>query len=310
MNSLRIATRQSPLALWQAEEVARRLRALIPDLSIELIKVSTRGDRVLDSPLNKIGGKGLFVKELEQTLLEDGADIAVHSMKDVPMEFPDGLHLPVIMEREDPHDAFVSNRYGGPEELPRDSHLGTSSLRRQAQLLALYPHIVVSALRGNVGTRLQKLDDGRYDAIVLAAAGLKRLQLTHRITRILQSDTVLPAVGQGAIGIECRYQDNSVEQLIGTLHDSDTAICITAERAFNHRLHGGCQVPIAAHALLQGNDDLWIRGRVCDPEGRDVVEGELRGHVKEAESLGRQLAEDCLRRGADRILAKIGLIPD
>jgi hydroxymethylbilane synthase len=307
MQIIRIATRRSPLALWQANEVGRRLQALHPALQIELLKVSTKGDKILDSPLSKIGGKGLFVKELEQQLLDGAADIAVHSMKDVPMELPDSLHLPVILEREDPHDAFVSNHYSSPETLPAGACLGTSSLRRQAQLLAAFPELKILALRGNVGSRLSKLDNGRYDAVVLAAAGLQRLELAHRITRILPSNLMLPAGGQGAIGIECRRGDNVIESLISALHDVPTAVCLAAERAFNRRLNGGCQVPIAVYALFQGNDLLWLRGKVSDPGGKQLIEGELCGSASEAESLGLQLAEEFLVRGAGKILAEIGL---
>ncbi|MBN1378754.1 MAG: hydroxymethylbilane synthase [Gammaproteobacteria bacterium] len=310
MQVIRIATRQSPLALWQANEVSRRLQLLYPDLQIELIKISTKGDNILDSPLNKIGGKGLFVKELEQSLLQNQADIAVHSMKDVPMELPDGLHLPVMLERDDPHDAFVSNHYAAPAMLPAGACIGTSSLRRQAQLSVLFPKLKMLSLRGNVGSRLQKLDDGRYDAIILATAGLKRLQLSHRITQILPSRLVLPAVGQGAIGIECRCGDSRIESLISVLHHPATATCVSAERAFNRRLNGGCQVPIAGFACLQGDEQIWFRARVSDPDGQRLIEGELRGSAVESESLGLQLAENFLSRGADKILAAIGLHTD
>ena len=310
MQVIRIATRRSPLALWQAEEVKHRLHLLYPQLSIELLKIRTRADKLLDSPLNKIGGKGLFVKELEQALLQGKADIAVHSMKDVPAELPEGLHLPVILQREDPHDAFVSNRYAGPEDMPAESCIGTSSLRRQAQLNAAFPGLKMLNLRGNVGSRLQKLDDGRYDAVVLAAAGLKRLQLEHRITCTLPDSLLLPAVGQGAIGIECRSSDAQTGTLIAALHDPVTATCVSAERAFNRRLNGGCQVPIAAYALIQADNSLWLRGRVSDPEGRQTIAGELKGSPQDAGSLGLQLAEDLLNRGADRVLADIGLSTD
>ncbi len=307
MNTLRIATRQSPLALWQAKEVARQLQIIHPGLETKLVKMTTHGDRILDSPLSKIGGKGLFVKELEQGLLNDSADIAVHSIKDVPMELPENLDLPVILPREDPLDAFVSNKYPDPDQLPDGAYIGTSSLRRQAQFLSKYPKIKVGALRGNVGSRLKKLDEGRYDAIILAAAGLKRLGNENRITYRIRSEQILPAVGQGAIGIECRQGDKTIKNLIKPLHDSATATCVYAERAFNRRLNGGCQVPIAAFALLEDNSQLWLRGKICALDGKRIIEGELRGSITEAESLGRQLAETFLARGADKILAAIGL---
>jgi hydroxymethylbilane synthase len=307
MPILRIATRQSPLAFWQAEEVARLLRASQPDLQVELIKVVTKGDKILDSPLSKIGGKGLFVKELEHKLLQGEADIAVHSMKDVPMAFPDGLHLPVILKREDPHDAFVSNRYANPEALPAGACVGTSSLRRQAQLLARFPDLKILTLRGNVGSRLNKLDAGRYDAIILATAGLRRLGFEQRITCKLTSSLLLPAVGQGAIGIECRQGDHTTEALLTTLHDGPTATCLAAERAFNKRLNGGCQVPIAAYALFRDDGRLWLRGRVSSPDGKVLIEGERLGPAAGAESMGSQLAEDFIQRGADKILAAIGV---
>lgn len=306
MNSLRIATRKSPLALWQAKHVASQLQALHPAMSIELLKLSTRGDKILDSPLNKVGGKGLFVKELEQALIRDEADIAVHSMKDVPMELPESLQLDVILAREDPRDAFVSHRYLTPDELPPAAVVGTSSLRRQAQLQARYPELKILPLRGNVGTRLQKLDKGKYDAIILAAAGLKRLRFENRIASILDSNDSLPAAGQGAIGIECRNRDSRIISLIEPLHDSDTAVCVAAERALNQALNGGCQVPIAAYAVLE-NDTLCLRGLVADPDGSQVIRGEVRGPRDEAITLGRKLADDFLQRGASAILARCGI---
>jgi len=307
--TLRIATRNSPLALWQAEEVRRRLEALHADLAVELVSMTTRGDQLLDSPLSKIGGKGLFVKELEQGMLAGEADIAVHSMKDVPMELPEGFALPVIMEREDPHDAFVSNKYTGPDELPEGAVVGTSSLRRQSQLMARYPHLEIRFLRGNVNTRLRKLDDGEYDAIILAAAGLKRLEFHARITAILTPEQSLPAVGQGAIGIECRADDARVKALLAPLADTDTTDRVTAERAMNHRLNGGCQVPIAGYALLEG-DALWLRGLVGSPDGRQIFRAEARGPRSQADAIGRGVAEDLLAQGADTVLKALGLGPD
>ena len=307
--TLRIATRNSPLALWQAEEVRRRLEALHADLTVELVSMTTRGDQLLDSPLSKIGGKGLFVKELEQGMLAGEADIAVHSMKDVPMELPEGFALPVIMEREDPHDAFVSNKYSGPDDLPEGAVVGTSSLRRQCQLMARYPHLEIRFLRGNVNTRLRKLDDGEYDAIILAAAGLKRLEFHARITAILTPEQSLPAVGQGAIGIECRADDARVQALLAPLADTDTTDRVNAERGMNHRLNGGCQVPIAGYALLEG-DELWLRGLVGSPDGTRIFRAEARGPRAQAEAIGRGVAEDLLAQGADTVLKALGLGPD
>ena len=297
----RIATRKSPLALWQAEHVRGRLRAAHPGLEVELVTMSTKGDRVLDSPLAKIGGKGLFVKELEQGMLAGDADIAVHSMKDVPVEFPEGLGIGAILEREDPHDAFVSNRFDSIESLPEAAVVGTSSLRRQCQLRAVRPDLDIRDLRGNVGTRLGKLDNGDYDAIVLACAGLKRLGLAGRITRSIDTEAMLPAIGQGIIGIETRLDDARVRELLSPLHDGDTAVRLAAERSLNATLAGGCQAPVAGHAVLDG-DLLRLRGLVGWPDGSDIVRGEISGAAAEAESLGRTLAEDLLARGAHPIL--------
>jgi hydroxymethylbilane synthase len=266
--------------------------------------MSTRGDRILDSPLAKIGGKGLFVKELEQGLLEGEADIAVHSMKDVPMEFPSGLQLAVIGRREDPRDAFVSRRYAHPDQLPEGAVVGSASLRRQCQLLASYPHIEVRTLRGNVNTRLAKLDGGQYDAIMLAVAGLLRLGLGARISRALEPEASLPAIGQGALGIECRVEDPWVNGLIQVLDDPDTRCAVTAERAFNGRLQGGCQVPIAGYAELR-EGRIWLRGLVGRPDGSLILAGERIAPVAEAERCGRLLAEELLERGADQVLREL-----
>ena len=303
-DTLRIATRQSPLALWQAEHVAERLRLLHPGLRVELIGMVTRGDKILDSPLAKVGGKGLFVKELEQALLDRRADLAVHSMKDVPAELPAGLGLPTILAREDPRDAFVSRHYAHPDALPTAARIGTSSLRRQCQLAARYPGWNLRALRGNVGSRLAKLDAGEFDAILLAVAGLKRLNLADRITLALEPEWSLPAIGQGAIGLECRLDDGRTRALIAALDDPATHARVAAERAFNARLHGGCQAPIAGHAVLDG-DRLWLRGLVGEPDGARIVAGEIRGPATAAEALGAALAEDLLRRGADAILHRL-----
>ncbi len=304
MTSLRIATRKSPLALWQAEHVARRLRQAHPGLRVELVGMTTKGDRILDSPLAKVGGKGLFVKELEQGLLSGGADIAVHSMKDVPVEFPVGLCLPVILAREDPRDAFVSNRYAHPDQLPPRARVGTSSLRRQCQLMARYPELEIISLRGNVNSRLAKLDADRYDAIILAAAGLQRLRLGTRIASYLEPEISLPAIGQGAIGIECRRDDARVLDYIGVLDDPLTHTRIRAERSLNDRLQGGCQVPIGGYAVWEG-DRLFLRGLVGEPEGSRIVAGQIRGPGAEAERMGKTLAEELLGRGADEILRRV-----
>jgi hydroxymethylbilane synthase len=301
---IRIATRKSPLAMWQAEHVAAALKAAHPGIRVELLGMSTQGDKILDTPLAKIGGKGLFVKELEQGMLDGSADIAVHSMKDVPVELPEGLHLPVIMEREDPRDAFVSNEYAGLDDLPEGARVGTSSLRRQCQLLARRPDLELLPLRGNVNTRLRKLDEGEYDAIILAAAGLIRLEFGGRIRAFIEPEQSLPAIGQGAVGIECRADDQRVNALIAPLHHADTASRVLAERAMNNRLEGGCQVPIAGHALLEG-DELWLRGLVGSVEGKVIVRGEIRGHRDEAEALGVTLAERLLADGADEILQSL-----
>lgn len=301
---IRIATRKSALALWQAEYVKARLEAAHPGLLVTLVPMVSRGDKLLDAPLAKIGGKGLFVKELETALLENEADIAVHSMKDVPMEFPEGLGLFCICEREDPRDAFVSNTFASLEALPAGSVVGTSSLRRQAQLLAQRPDLKIHFLRGNVNTRLAKLDAGEYDAIILAAAGLIRLGFEARISAFISAEDSLPAGGQGAVGIECRTADSDVHALLAALHHSDTADRVSAERALNKHLNGGCQVPIACYALLDG-DELWLRGLVGQPDGSLLLRAEARAPRHNAEALGVQVAEALLAQGADQILAAV-----
>ncbi|WP_081618858.1 MULTISPECIES: hydroxymethylbilane synthase [Thioalkalivibrio] len=302
MKPLRIATRKSPLAMWQAEHVAARLRELHPDRPVELVGMTTQGDRVLDSPLARIGGKGLFVKELEIAMLEDRADIAVHSVKDVPMELPADLVLPVILDREDPLDAFVSNTYAHVDELPQGARVGSSSLRRQCQLRARRPDLHITDLRGNVNTRLGKLDAGEYDAILLAAAGLKRLGFDERIRARLEPAVSLPAVGQGAIAIECRENDPEIAALIAPLNDRDTSDRVRAERAFNRRLEGGCQVPLAAHATLDG-DRLHLDGLVGAVDGSQLLRRQVEGPRGDAEALGVQLAEQLLELGAGELLA-------
>jgi hydroxymethylbilane synthase len=301
---IRIATRKSPLALWQAEYVKSQLELHHPELRVELLPLVSRGDKILDVPLAKVGGKGLFVKELEQALLAGEADIAVHSMKDVPMEFPEGLGLAVICPREDARDAFVSNQFQSLDELPKGSVVGTSSLRRQCQLLAQRPDLQIKFLRGNVQTRLQKLDDGEYHAIILAAAGLIRLQLENRIKSFLTPEQSLPAGGQGAVGIECRLNDLTTISLLQPLHHQLTAEQVIAERAMNRRLQGGCQVPIAGYAIHQG-DNLWLRGLVGDPDGSLLLQDEILGKAVDAEIMGITLADRLLAAGADKILAKV-----
>lgn len=303
-NILRIATRQSPLALWQAHYVRDRLLACHPDLTVELVTMVTRGDIILDTPLAKVGGKGLFVKELEIAMLEGRADIAVHSMKDVPVAFPEGLGLVTICEREDPRDAFVSNRFGSLNDLPAGSIVGTSSLRRQCQLRARRPDLKIIDLRGNVGTRLNKLDNGDYDAIILAAAGLKRLKMEERIRSYMTPEESLPAVGQGAVGIECRLDDIRTRELLAPLNHRATEVRVLAERAMNARLEGGCQVPIGSYAELEG-DTLWLRALVGDPDGSKVIHGERRGPIQDAEKMGIELAEELLNQGADKILQRV-----
>ncbi|MFG0834116.1 hydroxymethylbilane synthase [Aeromonas bivalvium] len=302
--TLRIATRKSPLALWQANFVKDRLEALHPQLVVELLPMSTQGDKILDTPLAKVGGKGLFVKELETAMLEGRADIAVHSMKDVPVEFPSGLGLRTICEREDPRDAFVSNRFANVADLPQGAVVGTSSLRRQCQLRAARPDLVIRDLRGNVNTRLAKLDAGNYDAIILAAAGLLRLEMAERIRAFIEPEQSLPANGQGAIGIECRDDDHELHALLAPLEHAETRARVLTERAMNRALQGGCQVPIGAYALVQG-DEIWLRGLVGQPDGSRVLRDEIRGPLAQGEALGLQLAERLLAAGADQILAEV-----
>ena len=302
--TLKIATRQSPLALWQANYVKDSLQQLYPDLTVELVPMVTKGDVILDSPLAKIGGKGLFVKELENALLNKEADIAVHSMKDVPMQFPEGLGLAVICKREDPRDAFVSNSYRTFAELPQGAVVGTSSLRRQCQLKALRPDLDIRSLRGNVGTRLSKLDNGDYDVIILASAGLIRLGLADRIASFIEVEQSLPAAGQGAVGIECRTDDVQVKQLLAPLADAETTCCVLAERAMNNRLQGGCQVPIGGYAVLQ-QGQLYLRALVGDVDGSQIIRAEGKSGVENADVLGVQIAEQLLAQGADKILQSI-----
>ena len=301
MKILKIATRQSPLALWQAEHIRARLEALHADLKVELVTFVTQGDKILDTPLAKIGGKGLFVKELEAALLDGRADLAVHSMKDVPMALPEGLSLAVICEREDPLDAFVSNSYNSFDELPQGAKVGTSSLRRKTQILKQRPDLNIIDLRGNVGTRLSQLDSGLYDAIILASAGLKRLGLAERIRHALQPEISLPAVGQGALGLECRATDQVVLDLILPLLHAETDVCVRAERAFNAYLEGGCQVPIAGYATLN-QGQIHIEGRVGSVDGVTLLKVQLSGAPEQAEQLGVSLAQKLLEQGAGDLL--------
>lgn len=301
MPPIRIATRKSALAWWQAEHVATRLRALYPELTVTLVGISTQGDKILDAPLAHIGGKGLFVKELEQSLVNGEADIAVHSMKDVPVELPAGLQITAILAREDPLDAFVSNRYSSMYELPLGSMVGTSSLRRECQLRAYRHDLQVLPLRGNVNTRLKRLDDNQYAAIILASAGLKRLGLANRIRNQLTLEQSLPAIGQGAIGIESKEDNLELNAIISALRDAATTVCVTAERAMNFRLQGGCQVPIAGYAILQGNK-LYLRGLVGSQDGQQIIRAEDWAMISDAETLGLQVAEALLAKGAQRFL--------
>lgn len=301
---LRIATRKSALALWQAEYVKAKLETFHPELTVELVPMSTQGDKILDTPLAKIGGKGLFVKELEQAMMDGRADIAVHSMKDVPVEFPEGLHLNTICEREDPRDAFVSNQYKNLAELPQGAVVGTSSLRRQCQIKALRPDLKIIDLRGNVNTRLAKLDAGEYDAIILAAAGLIRLEMPQRIASFIEPEVSLPANGQGAVGIECRTDDAETQALLAPLEHAQTRVRVLAERAMNRKLQGGCQVPIGAFAEVSG-DTLSLRGLVGSLDGTEILRAHIEGEISAAEALGEQLAERLLAQGADKILAGV-----
>lgn len=299
-----IASRESLLAMWQAKHIQKRLGELYPQTEISILGMTTRGDQILDQSLSKIGGKGLFIKELEQALEDGRADIAVHSMKDMPMNVPDGFTLAAITEREDPRDAFVSNHYRSLNELPAGSVVGTSSLRRESQLRAQFPQLQVQPLRGNVQTRLRKLDEGQYAAIILAAAGLKRLELSARITALLNPEQSLPAVGQGALGIECRADRADLVRMVQPLHHPETAFCVEAERAMSRVLGGSCQVPLGAFAEI--NDGLLhLRGFVAQPDGKRIVNGSLEGLPVNGAALGQQLADTLIQQGAGEILAAL-----
>jgi len=298
---LRIATRKSPLALWQTHHVAQALQQTHPQLEIELVEITTKGDKILDVPLAKIGGKGLFVKELEHCLFDKRADIAVHSVKDLPVEFPEGLILPVILDRANPYDAFVSNKYANLAALPEGAIIGTASLRRQSQLLNHRPDLKIRSLRGNVGTRLSKLDQGEFDAIILAAVGLQRLNMDDRIRQIFTENIMLPAIGQGAIGIECREGDSNTMELIKVLNDPLTESKVMAERALNRRLDGGCQVPIGGFAQIEA-DRLTLQGFVGSLDGKQVLRDSIEGSIESAESLGDTLGKNLLAQGAGKLL--------
>jgi hydroxymethylbilane synthase len=299
-----IATRESQLALWQAEHVKARLIALHPGLQVELLGMTTQGDQILDSPLSRIGGKGLFVKELEVAMEEGRADLAVHSIKDVPMDLPPGFEMAAILEREDPRDAFVSNTYASLEELPPNARVGTSSLRRQAQIRARLPHLHVDTLRGNVNTRLRKLDEGQYAAILLAAAGLKRLGFEDRIRATLQAEESLPAVGQGAIGIEIRGGRPELAAMLAPLNHPETAACVRAERAMSRMLQGGCQAPIGGYAVVR-DARIYLRAFVADLEGIRFFRATAEGALDAPEAVGHLAARELIEQGADRLMAEI-----
>ncbi len=301
MKKIKIATRRSPLAIWQAEYVKKELIRNHSDIEIQIVRIQTEGDRFLDAPLFDIGGKGLFIKELEEALLSKNADIAVHSMKDVIVELPKGLEISVIMKREDSRDVLISNQYNSIAEIPDNSTVGTSSLRRQSQLKQVNSNILFEDLRGNVETRIGKLDDGKYDAIILAAAGIIRLGLAERITEFISFSHVLPAVGQGAIGIECRTNDETTQQLIAPLNDKYTSLCVLTERAFSRRLNGGCQLPIASHAVIE-NNQIKVDGLVARLDGSKVIRLQKIGELEDADKIGSSLAEALLDNGADAIL--------
>ncbi|HNN09205.1 MAG TPA: hydroxymethylbilane synthase [Azospira sp.] len=299
-----IASRESRLAMWQAEHIRDRLSGLYPGAEVSILGMTTRGDQILDRPLSQIGGKGLFIKELEVAMQEGRADLAVHSLKDVPMEMPEGFSLTAITARENPRDAFVSNKYAGLDDLPAGAVVGTSSLRREAILRAKYPQLKIEPLRGNLDTRLRKLDDGQYDAIILAAAGLIRLGLKDRIRTVLTPEQSLPAPGQGALGIEILASRADAEAFIAPLADAETTHCVRAERAFSRALGGSCQVPLGGYAIIE-NGQLWLRGFVATPDGTEMVADELRGNPQDDETIGRLLAQMLRDKGADPILEKL-----
>lgn len=304
-HKLVIASRESALAMWQARHIQERLQSLYPGLMVEILGMTTTGDQILDTPLATIGGKGLFVKELEQALADGRADLAVHSMKDVPMHLPEGFTLAAIGQREDPRDAFISNQFSSLEELPEKSIVGTSSLRRQSQLQARFPHLQIEPLRGNVHTRLRKLDEGQYSAIILAAAGLKRLGLAQRIKSLIAVEHSIPAVGQGALGIEINTAREDLLPVLAPLNHAQTAACVRAERGMSRALAGNCQVPLGAYAEQHGNE-IHIAGFVASPDGKKMVRDEMLGSVVQPEALGQALADRLISQGARDILAALG----
>lgn len=306
-STIKIGTRQSALALWQAEYVAKCLREKYPGLTVELVKMTTKGDRILDAPLSKIGGKGLFTKALETAMLERRTDIAVHSLKDMPAIVPEGLAIACITKRFDPGDAFVSNKYDRFDQLPRGAVIGTSSLRRKAQLLALRPDLTIRDLRGNVNSRLAKLDAGEYDAVILACAGLKRLGFGDRIKEVVSQEDLLPAVGQGALAIEAREGDEEVLDLIKFLNDEDTRTAANLERSFLARVEGGCQVPVGVYAQVK-DGSIEAEAVIASLDGAKVYRGKITGSLEEAPALGRQLAESLLADGALEIMQELGLL--
>ncbi len=304
MNVIRIGTRTSQLALWQAYYVRDQLQSYHKDLEVEIVEIVSQGDKTLDIPLAAVGGKGLFLKELEQSLLDRETDIAVHSMKDVTVNLPDGLEIAVICPSDDPRDAFVSNKYSSIEQMPPESVVGSCSLRRRCQIQGAYPQLEVRNLRGNVNTRLGRLDDGDYDALILAAAGLIRLDFKSRIRQFLSTDICLPAVGQGAVGIECRSEDETVKQLLAPLADPETTLRVKAERTVNQRLEGGCHVPVGIFAEIN-DGQMRLRGLVGELDGSNILRAEISGPAQEAESLGHQVADQLIRQGAKDILSKV-----
>lgn len=306
MKKVSIGTRGSKLALWQAEWVSSEIKKLRPDIEVSLVKIKTTGDKILDVPLAKVGGKGLFVKEIEEALLRKEIDLAVHSMKDVPTDLPAGLHLAAICKREDPRDAFITTRseIKNIDDLPKGAVVGTSSLRRSCQLLNRRPDLKIVQLRGNLDTRLRKLDEGQFDAIILASAGIRRLGLEKRISGIIPTDLSLPAIGQGAIGIECRIDDGFINDLLSPLNDYETSVCVKSERAFLKRLEGGCQVPIAAYARIDSGS-LKMDGLVGSLSGDRLIRGHIEGRPEECEELGIKLGEHILSKGAKEILDEV-----
>jgi len=299
-----IASRESRLALWQAEHVQARLRALHPGVAVDILGMTTKGDQILDRPLAEIGGKGLFIKELEVAMQEGRADLAVHSMKDVPMEMPEGFSLVAISARENPRDAFVSNRYDSLTALPAGAVVGTSSLRREAILRGKFPHLEIRSLRGNLDTRLRKLDEGQYDAIILAAAGLIRLGLGSRIRAVLTAEESLPAPGQGALGIEICSDRPDAAAWVAALNDPETAACVRAERAFSRALGGSCQLPLGGYALQQGGE-IWLRGFIATADGQHMVADQVRGSSADPEALGELLARRVRAQGGEAILTRL-----